>query len=89
MNSQVTLLGPLRLLLLAHVRLMLIVNEVDNGQPRITVVDVVTEPRSVNHGQLDFELLFFKLCLDDIDFSELVKLLVVTPGVARRWRQLS
>ena len=89
MNSQVTLLGPLRLLFLAHVRLMLVVNEVDNGQPRITVVDVVTESRCVNHGELNLELLLLKLGLDDIDFSELVELLVVTPGVAFSGRQLS
>lgn len=89
MNSQVTLLGPLRLLLLAHVCLMLIVNEVDNGGPRITVVDVVAKSRCVNHCELDFELLLFKLRLDDLNFSELVQLLVVTPIVAFWGRQLS
>lgn len=81
-NSQVTLFGPLRLLLLAHVRLMLVVNEVDNGDPRIPVVDVVAESRCVNYSELDLELLLFKLGLNDIDFSELVELLVVTPAVA-------
>jgi hypothetical protein len=89
MNSQVTLFGPLGLLLLTHVCLMLVVNEVDDGQPRITVVDVVTESRCVNHGELNLELLLLKLGLDDIDFSELVELLVVTPGVAFSGRQLS
>jgi len=68
---------------------MLVVNEVDDGQPRITVVDVVTESRCVNHGELNLELLLLKLGLDDIDFSELVELLVVTPGVAFSGRQLS
>jgi hypothetical protein len=89
MNSQVTLFGPLGLLFLTHVCLMLVVNEVDDGQPRITVVDVVTESRCVNHGELNLKLLLLKLGLDDIDFSELVELLVVTPGVAFSGRQLS
>ena len=85
MDSQVALLGPLRLLLLTHVGLMLIVDEVDNGQPRITVVDIVTKSRRVNNCELDFELLLLKLCLNDIDFSELVELLVVTAAVALGW----
>jgi hypothetical protein len=61
---------------------MLVVNEVDNGDPRIPVVDVVAESRCVNYSELDLELLLFKLGLNDIDFSELVELLVVTPAVA-------
>jgi hypothetical protein len=68
---------------------MLIVNEVDDGGPRITVVNVVTESRCVNHCELDFELLLFKLRLDDLNFGELVQLLVVTPVVAFGGRQLS
>jgi len=61
---------------------MLVVNEVDNGDPRITVVDVVAESRCVNYSELDLELLLFKLGLNDIDFSELVELFVVAPAVA-------
>jgi len=60
---------------------MLIVNEVDNRQPGVTIVDIVTEPRCVNYSELDLELLFLELSLDDIYFSELIELLVVTPSV--------
>ena len=82
MNSQVTFLSSLRLLLLAHVRLMLIVNKVDDRQPRITVVDIVAESRCVNYSELDLELFFLELGFDDIDLGELVELFVVTPAVA-------
>lgn len=56
-NSQVALLCPLRLLFLAHVSLVLVVNEVDDRRPRVAVVDVVAEARRVDHGELDLELL--------------------------------
>ena len=81
MNAKVNLLLPLWLLLLAHVRLVLVVNEVDDGSPRVTVVDVVTEARGVDDRQLRLELLLLELGFDDLDFSQLVKLLLVTPGV--------
>lgn len=87
--SEVALLSPLRLLLLTHVGLMLIVNEVDNRSPRITVIDVVTKPWGIDHSEFDFELFLLKLSLDDFNFRELVKLLVVTAVVALGWRQLS
>jgi hypothetical protein len=61
---------------------MLVVNKVDDWQPRITVVDIITESRCVNHSELDLELLLLKLSLNNIDFGELVKLLVVTPAIA-------
>jgi hypothetical protein len=81
MDPQIRLFIPLGLLLLTHVRLMLIVDEFDDGHPRVTVVDVVTEAGGINDSELDFELLLFKLCLDDLDLSQLVKLLVVPPVV--------
>lgn len=81
MDPQIRLFIPLGLLLLTHVRLMLVVNEFDDGHPRVTVVDVVTEAGGINDSELDFELLLFKLCLDDLDLSQLVKLLVVPPVV--------
>lgn len=81
-HPQITLLRPLRLLLLTHVCLVLVVNEVDNWGPRVTVVDVVAEARRVDHGQLNLELLLLKLSLDYLNLGELVKLLVVAPVVA-------
>lgn len=80
-HPQINLVLPLRLLLLAHIRLMLIVDEIDNGRPRVAVVDVVTEARRVDDGELCLELLLLKLGLDDFNLSQLVELLVVTATV--------
>lgn len=88
MHPQVALLAPLRLLLLDHVRLMLVVNEVDDGSPRVAVVDVVTKARGVDNGELDLELLLFEFGLDDLDLGELVELLVVTARVVLRGGKL-
>ena len=83
-NTKITLLAALGLLLLDHVRLMLVVNEVDDGRPRVAVVDVVTKTRGVNHSELDLELFLLELSLDDLDFRELVELLVVASVVIFR-----
>ena len=81
MDTKVTLLAALGMLLVNHVRLMLVVNEVDDGRPRVAVVDIVTETGGVDYGELDLELLLLELCLDDLDFRELVELLVVVSPV--------
>ena len=52
-HAEVDLVRALGLLLLAHVRLVLVVNEVDDGRPRVAVVDVVAEARGVNDGEAD------------------------------------
>ena len=83
-NTKITLLAALGLLLLNHVCLMLVVNEVDDGRPRVAVVDIVTKTGSVNDGELDLELLLLELSLDNLDLGELVKLLVVASGVIFR-----
>lgn len=77
MYAKVALLNALRLLLLAHVRLMLIIHKVNNWDPRITVVDIVAKARCINHSELDFELFFLQFGLDDFDFDGLVELLLV------------
>ena len=82
MDTEVDLVLALRLLLLAHVRLVLVVDEVDDGRPRVAVVDVVAEAGRVDHGQLRLELLLLELGLDDLDVRQLVELLLVAPGVA-------
>lgn len=64
-----------------HVKFMLVVNEVDDWCPGILVVYVVAETRSVDHGELDLEGLFFELSLDDFDLGELVELLDVSATV--------
>ena len=88
MHSEVRLVGPQRLLFLSHIRLMLVIDEVNDGGPRVAVVDIVTKAGGVNNRQLDFELLFFQLCLDDFDLGQLVELLEVTAVVVLRGGQL-
>ena len=87
-DSKVRLFVPLGLLLLTHICLMLVINELDNRHPRVAVVDVVTEARCVNNGELDFELLLFKLGLDYFNFGELVELFMVAAGVVLRGGEL-
>ena len=77
-DTEVNLILALRLLLLAHVRLVLVVNEVDNGSPRVAVVDVVAEAGAVDDRQLRLELLLLELSLDDLHLGQLVHLLVVS-----------
>lgn len=88
MHAEVNLVLPLGLLLLAHIRLMLIVNEVDDGRPGVAIVDVVAETWGIDDGELRLELLLFKLGLDDLDLGELVELLVVPAAVALGRREL-
>lgn len=52
-DSKVNLVLAARLLLLKHVGFVLVVEELDNGHPRVTVVDIVAESRSINDGQTD------------------------------------
>lgn len=51
MDTEINLVLTARLLLLEHVRLVLVVEELDDGLPRVAVVDIVTESRGVNDGQ--------------------------------------
>ena len=76
-DAQVDLVLTSRLLLLEHVRLVLVVEELDDGHPRVPVVHVVTEAGGVDHGQPDLEELFLQLGLGDLDLHGLVDLLGV------------
>lgn len=87
-NPQVSLLHPLWLLLLPHIRLVLVIDKVDDGRPRVTVVDIVTKAGGVDDGQLDFELFLLQLSLDDLHLCQLVELLQVTTCVVLGRRQL-
>jgi hypothetical protein len=80
-HAQVCLLLTLGLLLHPHVRLMLVVNEVDDGRPAVAVVDVVAESGRVDDGELDLELLLLKFGLDDVDVGQLVELLDVPAAI--------
>jgi hypothetical protein len=55
-DTQVDLIGAAWLLFLQHVRLMLIVQELDDGLPRVTVVHVVSETWGVDNGEADYQL---------------------------------
>jgi len=77
MDTEVDLLVSLGLLLLTHVCLVLVVNEFYNGQPRVAVVDVVTESRGVDDCEFDLELTFLELSLDNFDLCQFVQLLVM------------
>lgn len=50
-DSEVDLVVAAWLLFLQHIRLMLVVEEFDDGLPRVAVVHVVAEARGVNHCQ--------------------------------------
>ena len=88
MNSQINLVLTLRLLLLTHVRLVLVVDEVNYRCPAVPVVYVVAEPGAIDDGQLGLELFLLQFSFDDLDFCQFVQLLVVTPGVIFRRGQL-
>jgi hypothetical protein len=69
-DPEVNLALSLGLLLLPHVELMLVVDKVDDGRPRVAVVDIVTESRCVDHGEFNLKRLLFELCLDDLHLQD-------------------
>ena len=56
-NTEIDLIRAARLLLLQHVRLVLVVEELNDGLPRVAVVDVVTETRGVDNSKADWGVL--------------------------------
>ena len=82
MDAHVELLATIWLLLLAHVALVLVIDKVDDGGPRVLVVDIVAKPRGVDDCKLDPELFLLEFGLDDIDLGVLVlELLCVSIGI--------
>jgi hypothetical protein len=53
-HTHIDLVCTAGLLLLQHVRLMLVVEELNNRLPGIAVVDVVTESGGIDHSQADY-----------------------------------
>ena len=51
--TEVNLITTAWLLLLKHVRFVLVVEEFDDGLPRVAVVDIVAEAGSVDDGEAD------------------------------------
>ena len=74
---------------LTHVSFALVVNKLDNWEPRGAVVNIVSEARGVDDRELDLELAFFELSFDDFYFCELVQLLEMTLIVVFRRGKLS
>ena len=55
MDTEVNLINTARLLLLQHIRLMLIVQELNDWHPRIAVVDIISEAWCINNCQADYQ----------------------------------
>lgn len=55
-DTEVNLVSTARLLLLEHVGLMLVVQKLDDGHPRVAVVDIVAEAWGINNSQTNCEL---------------------------------
>ena len=53
MDTEIDFVATARLLLLQHVRLVLVIQELDDRLPGVTVVDIVAESGSVDDGQAD------------------------------------
>ena len=86
-----THVGPLlaqRLLFLAHVSLVLVVEEVDKRHPAVAVVHVVRESRRVDHGQVHAELLLLELGLNHVDLHGARQLLRVALRLILRGSEL-
>lgn len=54
-HTEIDLVLAAGLLLLKHVGLMLVVEELDDGHPRVAVVDIVAKAGRVDDGQADFQ----------------------------------
>ena len=65
-DTEVNLVGTARLLLLEHVGLMLVVQELNDGHPRVAVVDIVSEAWGINNSQANWEI---KLNVSDRQFE--------------------
>ena len=88
MDPEVGLLLTLGLLFLSHIGLVLVIDEIDDWRPRVTVVDIVAKSGGVNDTEFDFELFLLELRLDNLDLGKLVELFVVPLGVVLGGRQL-
>lgn len=50
-DTEIDLVDTTGLLLLKHVGFVLVVKELDNGHPRVSVVDIIAEAGGINDGQ--------------------------------------
>lgn len=56
MDTEVDLICAAGLLFLQHVGLMLVVEELDDGLPRVAVVHVVSKAGGVNDSEADYNM---------------------------------
>jgi hypothetical protein len=55
MDTKINLIDTSGLLLLQHVRLVLIIQKLDDWHPGVAVVDIVSEARGVDHGETNYD----------------------------------
>ena len=72
-NPEINFTLPLGLLFLSHVQLMLVVNKVDDGSPRVPIVDIIAKARRVDNSKLHLEGLLLQLRLDDLDLHDEIR----------------
>lgn len=48
------------LLFLSHIILVLVIKEINNGNPTMTIINIITKPRGVNNSQFNLEHFFFQ-----------------------------
>lgn len=77
MNAQVTLLYTFWLLLLPHVKLMLVVDEVDDWSPRVAIIHIISETGGIDNRKFDFKRFLLQFSLDDINLYT---------SIASEWR---
>lgn len=54
-NAHIDLVSTAGLLLLEHVGLVLVIQELDDGLPGVAVVDIVAEAGGINDGQTNWQ----------------------------------
>ena len=53
-DTEVNLFGSAWLLLLKHIGFMLIIEELNDGLPRVTIVHIVAKSRGIDDGEADW-----------------------------------
>ena len=74
MHTGVDEVAAVGLLLLTQIRLVLVVNKVDERYPAVAVIHIVAKAGRVDNREVHTELLFLQLGTDHIDLDSLVEL---------------
>ena len=89
MHTGVDEVAAVGLLLLTQVRLVLVVNKVDERDPAVAVIHIVAKAGRVDNREVHTELLFLQLGTDHIDLDSLVELRHMALRIVRSGRKLS